>query len=42
MKKVFIKCYGWCEILELNGNYALLKIRSTKICFNIQGYEQKV
>lgn len=42
MKKVFIKRYGWLEILEQNQNFALLKMPSnSKICFNILGYEIK-
>ena len=40
MKKVFIKRYGWLEILAQNEKYALLKMPSNaNICFNILGYE---
>lgn len=31
----------WYEILEQNGNYALIKFGNSKICYNILGLETK-
>lgn len=43
MKMVFIKRYGWIEILEENGKFALLRMKSgSKICFNILGLNTKI
>jgi hypothetical protein len=43
MKKyVFIKVYGWLEILQTNGNYALLRSKKGgKFTYNILGLEVK-
>lgn len=39
---VYIKVYGWLEILERNENYALLKNRiGGKFTYNILGLETK-
>jgi len=38
--KVLINAYGWCEALEISGNYALLRMPSgTKFFWNMVGYE---
>jgi hypothetical protein len=39
MKQVFIKRYGWCNVLEQNGNYSLVLIGDSKICYNTLGCE---
>ena len=42
MKMVFIKKYGWLEILNENGNFALVKMPSgSQIVFNILGFKTK-
>lgn len=43
MKKVFIKRFCWLQVLQENGNYALLLFPSgCKICYNILGHETKI
>lgn len=42
MKEVFIKSYGWLEVLKQDGNYALLKLESGgKMCYNIAGHQTR-
>ena len=37
---VYIKAYGWLEIIERNGNYALLRgKKGGKFTYNILGLE---
>ena len=37
--KVKLRTYGYCEIINKSGNYALLKVANQKIVFNILGLE---
>jgi hypothetical protein len=40
MKKVLIKTYGWCEIIEHHGSYAEIKTpKGGHIVYNISGNE---
>jgi hypothetical protein len=42
MKKVYIKAYGWIEVLEQKDNYSLCILKSgSVICFNTSGYKFK-
>lgn len=42
IKEVFIKKYGWLEILKQDGNYALIQFPSGEFVHNINGYEARV
>lgn len=39
MKQVYIKAYGWCDVLQQDENYSLVLIRNSKICYNTLGHE---
>ena len=40
MKQVFIKVYGWVDVIEQNGDYSLLLFESgAKICYRTLGCE---
>lgn len=40
--QVFIKTYGWLDVIQRNGNYALLKTKDNgKMCYNILGLETR-
>ena len=40
MKEVHIPRYGWLEILQMSGNYALVVTpKGGKMTYNILGYE---
>lgn len=42
MKEVLIPRYGWLEILQISGNYALVKTtKGGKMTYNILGHEIK-
>ena len=39
MKQVYLKKYGWCDVITQNGNYSLLLLNGFKICYNTLGHE---
>lgn len=39
--KVFIKAYGWCNVLKQEGDYSLIELNGSKICYKTLGYEFK-
>jgi hypothetical protein len=40
MKQVFIKRYGWVDVITQDGNYSLCLFKSgAKICFNTLGLD---
>lgn len=42
MKEVLIRRYGWLEILQINGNYALVRSpKGGKFTYNILGHETR-
>ena len=40
--QVFIKTYGWLDVITKSGNYALLKTKNNgKMCYRILGLETR-
>jgi hypothetical protein len=39
--KVFIKAYGWCNVLKQDSNYSLIEHNGSKICYNTSGHQFK-
>jgi hypothetical protein len=40
MKEVFIKPYGWIEVVKQDGHYSLVLFNNgSKFCFNTNGLE---
>lgn len=39
MKQVFIKVYGWVNVIEQQGEYSLIELGNSKICYNTLGHK---
>jgi hypothetical protein len=37
--KVYIKAYGWCDIIKQEGSLALIKVGESKLVYNILGLD---